>query len=178
MFRSCPKLADCWSKIFDTLHKAYCGHCVANPHLMSAMFGIPHGNTLTAEAQHSMAFCTLHARCLILLNWKQDLPPSYDRWIREVLYNLKLERLRFSLRGSLRKFYKTWNPLLSTIDSLHITPDEWDISVLWIYSVTNHQLLLFSFVLCLSPRNRWHQAVGFQVGNRDGVWGGGFKKWE
>ena len=110
MFWSCPKLADFWSKIFDTLHKAY--HCVTKPHPLSALFGIPYSNTLTVEAQHSLAFCTLFARRLILLTWKQALPPSYDRWIKEVLYNLKLERLRFSLRGSLRKFDKTWNPLL------------------------------------------------------------------
>ena len=122
MFWSCPKLADFWSKIFDTLHKAY--HCVTKPHPLSALFGIPYSNTLTVEAQHSLAFCTLFARRLILLTWKQALPPSYDRWIKEVLYNLKLERLRFSLRGSLRKFAKTWNPLLSIIDSLDIIPDE------------------------------------------------------
>jgi len=49
---------------------------------------------------------------------------SYDRWIKEVLHNLKLERLRFSLKGSLKRFDKTWNPLLSIIDSLDIMPEE------------------------------------------------------
>ena len=121
MFWSCPKLADFWFKIFDTLHTAY--HCVTNPNPLSALFGISHGSTLTTEAQHSLAFCTLLARRLILLKWKQALSPSYDRWIKEVLHNLKPERLRFSLRGSLRRFDKTWNPLLSIIDSLDI-PEE------------------------------------------------------
>lgn len=122
MFWSCSKLTDFWLKIFNTLHTAY--HCISNPNPLSALFGISHGSTLTAEAQHSLAFCTLLARRLILLNWKQALPPSYDRWIKEVLHNLKLERLRFSLRGSLRRFDKTWNPLLSIIDSLNIIPVE------------------------------------------------------
>lgn len=125
MFWSCPKLTDFWSKIFDTLQIAY--HFVADPHPLSALFGIPNNNILTAEARHSMAFCTLLARRLILLNWKHNLPPSYTRWVKEVLHNLKLERLRFSLKGSLRKFDKIWNPLLLIIDSLDITPEESDI---------------------------------------------------
>ena len=48
MFWSCPKLVDFWSKIFDTFHTAY--HCVAIPQPMSALFGIPHGNTLWPSA--------------------------------------------------------------------------------------------------------------------------------
>lgn len=145
-----PKSSWIGSKIFDTLHMAY--NFVANPHPLSALFGIPHSDILTAEAQHSMAFCTLLARCLILLNWKQALPPSYDRWVKEVLYNLKLERLRFSLRCSLRKFDEIWNPLPSIIDSLDIIPDESDIWVLRIYSVTTYQsvfIYLFIFI-CFS----------------------------
>ena len=92
-----------------------------------ALFGILRNNILTAEARHSMAFCTLLARRLILLNWKHNLPPSYTRWVKEVLHNLKLERLRFSLKGSLRKFDKIWNPLLFIIGSLDITPEESDV---------------------------------------------------
>lgn len=125
MFWSCPKLIDFWSKIFDTLHKAY--NVGADPHPFTALFGIPHTNAFSSKAQHCMAFCTLLARRLILLNWKHTLPPSYSRWVKEVLFNLKLERLRFSLKGSLRNFEKTWNPLLSIIDTLDIVPEETDI---------------------------------------------------
>uniref|UniRef100_A0A8P4GNT1 Reverse transcriptase zinc-binding domain-containing protein n=1 Tax=Dicentrarchus labrax TaxID=13489 RepID=A0A8P4GNT1_DICLA len=125
MFWSCPKLTGFWAKIFDTLQMAY--DFVADPHPLSALFGIPSNNTLSAKARHSMAFCTLLARRLILLNWKQAFPPSHDRWIKEVLYNLKLERLRFSLRGSLKSFDRIWNPLLSIIESLDIVPEESDI---------------------------------------------------
>ena len=44
MFWSCPKLTDFWFKIFDTLQMAY--HFVADPHPLSALFGIPHTNIL------------------------------------------------------------------------------------------------------------------------------------
>ena len=85
---------------------------VVDPDSLSALFGIPHNKELSAEVKHAISFCTLLARRLILLNWKNVLPPSYDRWIKEVLHDLKLERLRFSLRGFLKNFDKVWNPVL------------------------------------------------------------------
>ena len=192
MFWSCPKLADFWSTIFNTLHMVSYSF-VADPHPLSALIWYPF------TWQHSVSWSTTLARRLILRNWKQALPPSYDRCIREVLYNLKLERLRFSLRGSFRKFDKIWNPLLSIIDSLDIIPDESDIWALLIYSVTTHQstvqkyiyiyiycwsclftlfcLVFLSFhimfcvfstsVLCLSPRDRWCRGWGSQEGDRE-----------
>ena len=46
-----------------------------------------------------------------------------NRWIHEILYCIKLERLRFSLNSSLDSFNKTWQPLLDHISSLTITND-------------------------------------------------------
>lgn len=54
-----------------------------------------------------------------------------------MLQNVKLERLRFSLRGSLRKFSRTWNPSLTIIDSLDFTPDDVDARLPFTYSVTS-----------------------------------------
>lgn len=122
MFWSCPKLKTFWSAIFGTLHKAY--DVGADPHPLPAIFGIIQTKSFSSKAQHCMAFCSLLARRLILLNWKHTAPPSYSRWVKEILFNLKLERLRFSLNGSLSKFNRTWDPLLSIIDTLDIEPEE------------------------------------------------------
>lgn len=54
---------------------------------------------------------------LILLNWKLPPPPSHVRWVREVLYKLKLEKPCYSLKGLLVSmscdlgpfFNNTWN---------------------------------------------------------------------
>ena len=35
---------------------------------------------------------------------------------------LKLEKIKFSLRGSSGKFYTTWQPLLSYFDNVAMTP--------------------------------------------------------
>lgn len=54
---------------------------------------------------------------LILLDWKPTRPPSYNRWVKEVLHKLKLEKLRSSLNGSTKKFYDPWFPFLKFVDS-------------------------------------------------------------
>lgn len=46
----------------------------------------------------------LLARCLILSNWKSDRPPSFCRWICEVMHFLQIEQIRYTLRGSTVNF--------------------------------------------------------------------------
>ena len=60
-----------------------------------------------------MAFTTLLARRLILMKWKSSAPPSHIQWIRDVLYYIKLEKIRSTLRGSVAKFEDTWGPFLA-----------------------------------------------------------------
>lgn len=139
-----------WSKIFNNLGVTY--GLDLDPHRLSALFGVPSQKTPTPKARHSMAFCTLSARRLILLCWKQASPPSYNRWIKEVLQNLKPEKLRFSLRGSLRKFTCTWNPLLSIIDLLDIMPDDVEAWCTFTHIQNCNRwpvVLFFCFVLCV-----------------------------
>ncbi|KAF3856803.1 hypothetical protein F7725_017526 [Dissostichus mawsoni] len=57
---------------------------------------------------------------LILLKWIHSSPPTHNRWIHEILYCVRLERIKFSLRGSLTTFHNTWQPFLDHIDTLTI----------------------------------------------------------
>uniref|UniRef100_A0A3P9JW43 Reverse transcriptase domain-containing protein n=1 Tax=Oryzias latipes TaxID=8090 RepID=A0A3P9JW43_ORYLA len=116
MFWSCPVIAALWTDVFDTLTRAYRYTVTPNP--MSAIFGLPPTSDTPSALKRAVAFTTLLARRLVLLNWKLPRPPSHVRWVREVLYNLKLERLRYSLHGSLRVFHETWSPFLQYVDSL------------------------------------------------------------
>lgn len=122
MFWSCPKLRTFWSEIFATLHSAY--DTGSEPHPLPALFGILQSKPFSSEAQHCMAFCSLLARRLILLKWKCTEPPTFSRWIKEVLFALKLEKIRFSAKGSLSRFGRTWDPLLSIIDTAEVEPEE------------------------------------------------------
>ena len=115
MFWSCPKLTTFWQNIFNTISGAYGQTVLPNP--ISAIFGSPSDIDLPAVVKRVLSFSTLLARRLILLDWKLPCPPSYNRWIRDVLYNLKLEKLRFSLNGSTKKFYNIWLPFLIFVDS-------------------------------------------------------------
>ena len=49
-----------------------------------------------------------------------DSSLSTYRWIQDILYCIKLEKIRFSLNNSLEKFHKTWQPFLNHIDTLTI----------------------------------------------------------
>ena len=116
MFWSCPRLTTFWSEIFTSLNRAY--NTVISPDPLSALFGSPLQPLASKTMQTVLAFTTLLARRLILFNWKLPQPPTHNRWVKEVLLCIKLEKLRFSLKGSLERFETTWSPLLNYIESL------------------------------------------------------------
>ncbi|KAF3845137.1 hypothetical protein F7725_008300 [Dissostichus mawsoni] len=74
--------------------------------------------SLPNSAQVVIAFSTLLARRLILLKWKQHSPPSFSQWVKDVMYFLQLEKIKFLLRGSSNTFIRTWKPFLDFYDSL------------------------------------------------------------
>lgn len=113
MFWTCPKLATFWSYLFETLKKALNINIVPDPFL--ALFGVSPMPDLMARDRKVMAFTTILARRAILLKWKHPSPPSHDRWIQDIFYCVGLEKLRCSLSGSLKSFYKTWDPLGFTL---------------------------------------------------------------
>lgn len=121
MFWSCPKLKIFWDNIFDTINNAYALTIPANP--LSAIFGIHPDDDSPTTIKRALSFMTLLGRRLIWLNWKTTRAPSHIQWIREVLLNLKLEKLRFSLAGSLKRFTSVWNPLLTFVSTLNLSPD-------------------------------------------------------
>ena len=121
MFWFCPRLATFWSDIFKTLNTAYNTSITPDPLL--ALFGAPLQPITSKVMQTVLAFTTLLARRLILLKWKHPQPPSHNRWVKELLLSIRLEKLRFSLNGSLKSFEKTWRPLLNHIESLTSLPD-------------------------------------------------------
>ena len=121
MFWFCPRLAIFWSEIFKTLSTAY--NTTISPEPLLSLFGAPLQPLASGVMRTVVAFTTLLARCLILLNWKLPRPPSYSSWVKEVLLTTRLEKLRFYLKGFLNSFETTWRPLLNYIESLVSLPD-------------------------------------------------------
>ena len=117
MFWTCPTLHDFWKSVIDTLSKVIGQPLDYSPYI--AIFGtMPPEVSLNNVKGNVLAFCTLLARRLILFRWKDPLPPTYSHWIREVMQFIKLERIRYSLRGSIEKFDIAWQPFMSFIESM------------------------------------------------------------
>lgn len=121
MFWACVKLKPFWQAIFDTLSKAY--DYSITPNSLSGIFGVAPSLDAPKKLKQALAFSTLLARRLILLNWKLPNSPSHSRWVREVLNNLKLEKLRLSLKGSVSSFHNTWDPFINFVLSYNFSFD-------------------------------------------------------
>ncbi len=96
MFWTCPSLYNFWKLIFNTFSEIM--GLPIDPSPFIAIFGVSYTCKM-------LAFCTLLARRLILLKWKNPFPPTFLHWIREIMQCLKLEKIRYSLQVSSQKFY-------------------------------------------------------------------------
>ena len=88
---------------------------------MVGIFGIvrdPSSLNMPTHIKKVIAFSSLLARKAILFKWKDVTPPSHNQWLRDVMYNLKLEKIRCTLNGSCKNFYKAWDPFMQYVKSL------------------------------------------------------------
>lgn len=117
MFFTCPSIAPFWSSIFDSI-SSMCGQKITlNP--LTAIFGVvPEEFSISNSHSQAIAFALLLARRLILLKWKDRSPPSHGQWVKEVMMHLKLEELRFRIRGSTKKYKKVWQPFLKHFSAI------------------------------------------------------------
>ncbi|KAM7402819.1 hypothetical protein PAMP_018030 [Pampus punctatissimus] len=117
MFWACPKLSSFWHQIFGAFSEMLKVSVDASP--LTALFGVlPQNTKINKQHRNMLAFCTLLARRLILTRWKDSQPPAYSHWIREVMTYVKLEKIRYSIQGSIKKFYVFWQPFLTFIGNV------------------------------------------------------------
>ncbi len=109
MFWSCPTLQSYWADIFRSISKIT-GEQI-DPSPLTGLFGIV--SPTCSLSPHNVAligFVTLLTRRIILAKLKSPTPPPHSLWKKDILQFVKLEKIGSVLRGSLRKFYKTWDP--------------------------------------------------------------------
>ena len=119
MFWLCPKLSTFWIGIFGAYGEMFTTQFDPDP--TCAFFGLAPEEfcaRLPSGANVIIAFTTLLARRLILLRWKQRAPPSFSHWVKDVMYFLTLEKIKYTLRASSQTFDKVWRPFLDYYDSL------------------------------------------------------------
>ena len=104
MFWSCRKMGRFWDFVHSTLSTVFNKHLSLCPLL--AIFSIYIVTTqLNSQELDSIAFALLLARRRILISWKSRSPPSHSLWLRDVVLFLHLEKIKFSLRGSVDNFH-------------------------------------------------------------------------
>lgn len=92
MFWSCPKLEVFWKDIFKSFSDIY--DVSIDPDPLLAVFGTsPESTVLTVGMCNVIAFTTLLARRLILFHWKKTEPPTHNRWVKEVMCYIQLEKI-------------------------------------------------------------------------------------
>lgn len=117
MFWSCPSLVEYWRNFFTVISEILGLNVDPSPYI--AIFGVPEeGIRLNNRQKSIVSFASLIARRRILMLWKNHLPPSNTSWLRDLMSFLKLEKIKFAVRGSVENFYKHWQPLISHFASL------------------------------------------------------------
>jgi len=117
MFWACTALCTFWFAVFNSLSDVF--SMVIDPHPLTALFGVrPEDCEWPLNMYNVVAFTTLLARRQILLNWKSSKPPSHARWIWDILFHLRLEKIKFTLRANKDKFFKIWMPFLEYLDNI------------------------------------------------------------
>ena len=91
---------------------------VVAPSFHTAIFGIiPPDCTVTSPQANALAFASLLARRLILLNWKSVKAPSFAQWLKEVLSFLPLEKLRYRIERAQNNFVLAWSPFIEFVEN-------------------------------------------------------------
>ena len=91
-FWSCSRLTAFWSSIFE-VYSAISGLAV-DPCPFIGLFGVPSEDLPLQNSQlKCIAYSSLLARRLILFNWKNHKPYTFGRWICDVMFFLKVEKI-------------------------------------------------------------------------------------
>ncbi len=114
IFWSCPEVSEFWKGVFRLYSHTFENEINVDADL--AIFGCSdQALTWPQNQQLSLVFGMVLAKRMILMEWKSTLPPSFFKWLAEMVSALKLERLRFSRAGRLKMFDKIWGPFLRSI---------------------------------------------------------------
>ena len=90
---------------------------------LTAIFGVPVVPSAYSRPQADViVFSSLLARRKILFEWKSPKPPLSSSWLSRVMFFVKLEKIKYSLRGSMKKFDCRWRPSTLTLISLSRFP--------------------------------------------------------
>lgn len=95
-----------------------------HPSPLIAIFEIPDAShALNSNQKDILAFTSLLARRCLLLHWKSVNYSPISRWLKDTIFFLKLEKIKYTLRGCTDKFFCKWQPFVSYFTSLKLLPN-------------------------------------------------------
>lgn len=121
MFWACPKLKDFWNYVFDILTEVLEIQVHSCPLL--AIFGTPSDLILYGTKERDIiAFTTLLARRRKSPAAPSPAAPSQTAWLKDVMFFLSLEKIKYALRGCQDNFNMIWQPFISYFINLTVLP--------------------------------------------------------
>jgi len=104
MFFFCPDLKGFWVGYFTIMSTVLGVNLQPCP--LIAIFGIPDPSlALNSSQKDIIAFTSLLARRSLLLHWKLSKYPSISRWLKDIMFFLKLKKIIYTFRGCTVKFF-------------------------------------------------------------------------
>lgn len=89
-----------------------------------AIFGTPvKPGQLNLVQREIINFTSLIAKRRLLLQWKSPNAPSVSQWLKDTMLFLKLEKIKYTMRGCTDKFFCKWQPFISYFKDLQVLPD-------------------------------------------------------
>lgn len=111
MFWYCSHLHQFWTCIFNSISYICGKELHGNP--ITGIFGVLSSEeNLSYSHKRAIAFATLVARRCILRNWKAKKPPSFSQWLQDMVYFIKMEKIRSDLYETPDKYEETWSPFM------------------------------------------------------------------
>uniref|UniRef100_A0AAR2JQE7 Reverse transcriptase domain-containing protein n=1 Tax=Pygocentrus nattereri TaxID=42514 RepID=A0AAR2JQE7_PYGNA len=122
MFYLCPYLKNFWTQYFSIISTVLGVNLQPCP--LISIFGISDPSlTLSSTQKDVIAFTSLLARRSLLLQWKSSKCPPISRWLMDVMSFLKLEKIKYTIRGCTAKFFNKWQPFISYFNELETLPN-------------------------------------------------------
>lgn len=135
MLWSCSKLVPFWLSMFNTMSQTY-GYNIQSFPLVASFGTVPDSEdgSFQAYLQRVVAFSSLLVRRSVLFKWKDTTPPT-QRWIRDIMQNIKVEKNRCTPSGSLQALDKTGTRLQTM--SVYYQAQDFEVIESWSVQYTN-----------------------------------------
>ncbi|GCB74371.1 hypothetical protein scyTo_0003461 [Scyliorhinus torazame] len=120
MFWGSEKLGRFWAGVFAVLARIV--EEEVDPDPLVAIFGVSEKpERMERRKANVLAFASLIARWRILLEWRLVSPPGVVAWLGHLYDFLRLEKIKYELRGSSRGFEERWETFVTMFEGLFVS---------------------------------------------------------